>query len=911
MAKVVIGSITLRSGFSSEWNRQAPEGNSIWSGYVLEPGEIGIEKPNNVNILEDPYLMKIGDGNTIWSALPYVGASATEGYQSTNAIRVDNNRNIINLICSLLEENAAQILEDGLYVRDRKVRVYTEGEIYSIGDLLVTEDCTEFGYVQEAFTATTWRLDIGNSYIKKITPIFSQEEVKLDTQTVEVYIKQDTGIDLEGTRGTREDPFASIPYAIYSVRKRMLGKNVSIRIILLANDETDSIFSLIPNPETTYLNDNSYFSFRDVYSIEAEDKTGIVLKDVYLGEADLEVRHVTISSSISSNVPPIATVKSSKITFKDCIITTDPNFDSSVEQTSLYTESSYIIFDACELRNNKDVAMTSFLKAKNSVLIFHDTELGGQRIANEVPIIDNEDTLVVLNNDWKKEYCGSGALYGDLADFVASNEATVIGIPYQYIRRYQIDSEVEWTLDLGSKSESVKYKTTEFSDTDEVVPIAFKPKLSNRVRIINGDTVKKYYYIGPRKDLGEGYAISAISPKGEEYISSGDGDKDGIEWVAKTEYEKSKIYSEPNPEEGNVAHFLDKPIREQFQDNDFHINQFVEDSDISSLARVSDTFNALGTPFSRSQVNEINQGYIIKFNTLKKPKIRFKKDSNGEYIDKFAASALRFGGEGENQYLGWHTKVEGDNIYLIFSIFVIRDNNFIDIDTIYNSGYTDIWAKNEIKLHRPIIGSIEDARILGEYNDLSEGKRFPILWANIGYVIVTSGEKIPYISPTVISPDYIVDKDGRYGKIISVIQDREIVVETLRIDPTMLDKARYQLDSSEELVDTGTRIVSWNMFDINPVYDGKGYEKRPVIGEYDEIYQLDIENAYKVESREPCTLEDIPDIEYIKIVNVEDKIIGEAIVTKKQYGLPVIQITPTQFEGAFDAYDTIDGGDLD
>lgn len=128
----------------------------------------------------------------------------------------------------------------------------------------------------------------------------------------------------------------------------------------------------------------------------------------------------------------------------------------------------------------------------------------------------------------------------------------------------------------------------------------------------------------------------------------------------------------------------------------------------------------------------------------------------------------------------------------------------------------------------------------------------------------------------------------------------------------MADKARYVLDESEELPEIGqSRVVNWNMFDINPVFDGLGYEKLPTIGEYSETYQINIEECNKVESREPCHIEDLPDVEYVKIVNVEDKIVGEAIVGKKQYGLPVFQITPTQFEGSFDAYDTLDGGDLD
>lgn len=912
MAKVVIGSIMLRSGFSSEWNRQAPDGDSIWQGYVLEPGEIGIEKPSTQNILEDPYLMKIGDGNSTWASLPYVGASATEGYVSTPAIAVDNNRNLINLICSSLDTNAAQVLQDGLYVRDRIVRVYKEGEEYVKGDFIVSEDMTEFGTASETFVSSTWKQDVTNNYIKKITPIFSQENIVMSTQTLEVYVKQDTGIDLEGTKGTQLEPFASIPYAIYSVRKRMLGKNIAIKIILLNNDNGDVTYSLTPDPSTSYLNESEYFSFRDVYLIEGEDKNSVFLNDVYLGEADLEVRNVTISSSSVSNLPAVASLRSSKITFRNCLIMADPNLDLSMSQTSLDINTSYVIFDTCKLENTLGVSMDSFVKAQSSVLVFHDTTLGGQKIAESGAIIDNIDTLVVLNSDWDKEYCGYNALNGDLANIVASNEATVIGIPYQYIRRYQIDQESNWDLDLLAEQFNVSYKTTEFTERDEVTPVAFRPKISSRVRNLNGETYRKYYYIGPPIDYTPGYTLGAISPKGQEYINAGDGEKDGIEWVAKTDYQKSRIYSEPNPDNGDVAHFVDKPSRDQFQDNDFYINQFVEDSDISSISRVSDTFNALGTPFSKSKNNNITQGFIIKFNALKKPKIRFKKDDNGEFIDRFAASALKFAGNGEDQYLGWHTRVESENIFLVFSIFTIRENKFIDIDTIYDSSRSDSWIKTEIKLHRPIEGSINDARILGEYDSLDDGVRFPLLWANIGYVIVTSGEKIPYISPAKISADYIVDKDNRYAIINNVIQDTEIEVETLRFDATMADKARYVLDESEELPEIGqSRVVNWNMFDINPVFDGLGYEKLPTIGEYSETYQINIEECNKVESREPCHIEDLPDVEYVKIVNVEDKIVGEAIVGKKQYGLPVFQITPTQFEGSFDAYDTLDGGDLD
>lgn len=347
-------------------------------------------------------------------------------------------------------------------------------------------------------------------------------------------------------------------------------------------------------------------------------------------------------------------------------------------------------------------------------------------------------------------------------------------------------------------------------------------------------------------------------------------------------------------------------------DNDLYKNTFVEDNQISSLARVSDTFTVFGTPFKKDRIINITQGFIIKFNEMKRPKIRFKKDNSGQYIDRFAASALKFGGEGENQYLGWHTKVEGDSIYLVFSIFVIRENKFVDIKTIYDGSSVEPWSKTEIKLHRPIESSITDSQIIGGYTALDEDVHFPLLWANIGYVIVTSGEKIPYIAPAKITADYIIDKDNRVGIVTNAIQDTEIEVETLRIDVSAVNTARYVLDPSEELPQIGdSRIVSWNMFDVNPIFDGKGYEKIPTTGQYEEVYQIDIEECNRVEDRQPCKIEDIPDVEYVKIVNPEDKIVGEAIVKKKTYGLPVFQITPTQFDGSFDAFDTLDGGNLD
>lgn len=913
MAKVVIGSITLRSGFSSEWNRLQPEGDSLWSGYVLLPGEIGIEKVSTTNTLEDPYLMKIGDGNTAWSNLPYVGASASEGYLSTDSIAVDNNRKIINLICSNLESNAATITSDGLYVRDRKVRVYEPGYDYEPGDLILSEDMTLIGMSSEFFTSSTWNIDVNNGFIRLYTPIFAQENIEVNTQTLKVYVKQDTGRDNEETLGTKEDPYLTIPYAVAAVRKRMLGKNVSLRIILQAKDDgSEAFYSLVPSPIDSYQNDKEYFTFKDTYSIEGEDKNTVYLKDVYLGEADLEISNVSVSTSMVSNIPAIPTLVSSKITFKDCIILGDQNLDTSLGNSLIDINSSYVIFDNCTLQNVLTNGMLSFVKAQGSVLVFHNTDIGGQRIADGCPIINNIDTLVILNNYWKNEYIGPTATHGYLADSVVSNEDTIIGTPYKYIRRYQVDQESSWTMDLILEQKDVKYKTTEFNDKDEVTPVAFKPKLSNKIRQLNGEKFRKYYYIGPPSDGSTGYTMAAVSPRGEEHISSGDGEKDGIEWVAKTPYQKSRVYSEPNPEEGQAAHFLDKPAREQVQQNDFYVNEFAENSDISALARVSDTFNAFGTPFSKTTPNNITQGYIIKFNAMKKPKIRFHRDSSGNYTENFAASALKFGGKGEAQYLGWHTRNNSNvSMDLVFSIFTIRNGEIIDLDLIYDSSANPNWQKEEIKLHRPIEGSVNDAQLLGGYDDLAEGIKFPILWANIGYVIVTSGEKIPYISPSVISADYVVDKNNRYGFVTAVMPNSYITVEVAGVSPSMANTARYVMDNSEELPTSGEREISWNMFELNNVYDGLGYEKLPVTGEYSETYQINIQDAHKVETREQCTLKDLPDIEYIKILNPEDKIVGEAIVAKKQYGLPILQITPTQFENSFDAYDVLDGGNLD
>lgn len=49
---------------------------SIDNNYVLKQGQIGIEMPTAQNTSDYPFKFKIGDGQTVWSALPYSDPAA-------------------------------------------------------------------------------------------------------------------------------------------------------------------------------------------------------------------------------------------------------------------------------------------------------------------------------------------------------------------------------------------------------------------------------------------------------------------------------------------------------------------------------------------------------------------------------------------------------------------------------------------------------------------------------------------------------------------------------------------------------------------------------------------------------------------------------------------------------------------
>lgn len=67
-------SIQLKRGLTSEIN----------SNYVLKQGQIGIEMPQSRNSSSNPFKLKVGDGYTIWSNLPYMPSVDLSDYLTTN-----------------------------------------------------------------------------------------------------------------------------------------------------------------------------------------------------------------------------------------------------------------------------------------------------------------------------------------------------------------------------------------------------------------------------------------------------------------------------------------------------------------------------------------------------------------------------------------------------------------------------------------------------------------------------------------------------------------------------------------------------------------------------------------------------------------------------------------------------------
>lgn len=95
--KIIKTTFKVRRGLSHIWADVNP---------VLEAGEPGFEL--------DTHRLKIGDGETKWNSLPYIGGSSTTAPEMGDYItRAELEDLVKNLVKSSDEDNKVKILDDG------------------------------------------------------------------------------------------------------------------------------------------------------------------------------------------------------------------------------------------------------------------------------------------------------------------------------------------------------------------------------------------------------------------------------------------------------------------------------------------------------------------------------------------------------------------------------------------------------------------------------------------------------------------------------------------------------------------------------------------------------------------------------------------------------------------------------
>ena len=133
--KTINTRIQLRNDLAATWNSENP---------VLKKGEIGIEI--------DTHKMKVGDGTTVWKALPYMGADANDILAVINENR-DN--------CTQIELTQGQTDADGLAT----ITSPKKGDTAIVSKLIVGDKKSYTAYV---YNGENWAACDGNYSAKNV-----------------------------------------------------------------------------------------------------------------------------------------------------------------------------------------------------------------------------------------------------------------------------------------------------------------------------------------------------------------------------------------------------------------------------------------------------------------------------------------------------------------------------------------------------------------------------------------------------------------------------------------------------------------------------------------------------------------------------------------------------------------------
>lgn len=138
--------------------------------YVLAQGQIGIEMPNTVNSISQPFKMKIGDGSAAWKDLPYQG-------DTSNCIPTSRKINGKNLMSDVI------LTADDIGARSN---TWNPSLTDCTGVLPIANGGTGKTDLV-SFKRTLWRLAIPEEYNDQLT-IFSNRGNEAATSKYESYI---------------------------------------------------------------------------------------------------------------------------------------------------------------------------------------------------------------------------------------------------------------------------------------------------------------------------------------------------------------------------------------------------------------------------------------------------------------------------------------------------------------------------------------------------------------------------------------------------------------------------------------------------------------------------------------------------------------------------------------------------